>query len=183
LSRGGAGSLEHLRNGPVRAGRRNTPRRPFPESGQETDATPVNGVMERGQPAARGRAMGAGLGIPPIAAGSVLLLTLTASSRHIAGIILIVAGVLVLLSAWGRAMLSSGRPRISWVSPTLEPAACQRYVRNTPVNALTRSLRGLRHGQRSHRWGRTALAGGPHVAQRREMPSAVIVKEAGREDP
>ncbi len=73
--------------------------------------------MEPGQPAARGGAKGAGLGILLIAVGSVLLFALTASSLHIAGIILIVAGVLVLLSALARAMLSSSLLRISWISP------------------------------------------------------------------
>jgi purine-cytosine permease-like protein len=78
---------------------------------------PVSWFMEPDQTAARARAMGIGLGILLIAVGSVLLFALTASSLHIVGIILMAAGVLVLLSALARAMLSSGRLRTSWVSP------------------------------------------------------------------
>jgi hypothetical protein len=73
--------------------------------------------MEQGQRTARGSAKGAGLGILLIAGGSVMLFALTASSLHIVGIILFVAGVLGLLSVLARAMFSSGRVRISWVSP------------------------------------------------------------------
>lgn len=77
----------------------------------------MSGFFEPGKPAAGARAQGAGLGVLLITVGSVLLFALTASSLHIAGIVLIAAGVLVLLSVLAHAMLSSSWLRTTWFSP------------------------------------------------------------------
>lgn len=77
----------------------------------------MSGSLEPSQPRARARAAGAGLGILFVAVGSVLLFAVTVTSLHVLGIVLIVAGVVVLLSVLARAMLSSGWLRTSWFSP------------------------------------------------------------------
>lgn len=105
-------------------------------SGQDSrgqgDDMPMKRFAEPGQryqlPAGRRRAMSAGLGILLIGIGAVLRFAVTLRSMHglnvhIAGVILILAGLVSLLlpgSAWARlrpGWLRPGWLRTSWVSP------------------------------------------------------------------